>query len=403
MQQIGSAERGALDRWALHLTLLLWLVPMIVIAVALFRDPVDRSLDPLYRMTVDAWKGDDAVYRGSGGFNYLPPAILVYLPFSELPQPFGQILWRLLAAWLLASGLWILMGLQERPRLERGMLLLSAMSLPLLLGALQTGQANALLAGILLHAAVGLQRGQMWRTAAWLTFGAALKPIFLAPLGLAVLMAPTLVIPLIVFGFVWLSLPFIGASAETVLLQYRLSVTNLTDSCAQVNEDRFTDINGLLRGFRVYLDQPASTVLRVLVGMLCAASVLAVRLRNGIGAASVRYWLVMSAGYLMLCNPMSEANSYVIFGIPMALVCWHWLGEGESTTAPRRAGHWFGWCGLALLLVMGIGSELVRPTFGNAFDLRVLPATALVLMLLTSADALPAVRRPPKDHTPCTT
>lgn len=393
MRQISTASSGALDRWALHLTVLLWFVPMIVIAAALFRDPLARSLDPLYRTAVDSWIAGDAVYRGSDGFNYLPPAILVYLPFSELPQPFGQVLWRLIAASLLGSGLWMLMGLQERPRLERGMLLLSCASLPLMLGALQTGQANALLAGALLHAAVGLQRRQMWRTAAWLTLGAALKPILIAPIGLAVLMAPALLLPLLVLGSAWMALPFVGMNAETVLLQYRLSLANITDSCAHVTEDRFADINGLLRGFGTFLEQPASTVLRALAGALCAVSVLAVRRRHGIGPASVRYWLVMSTGYLMLFNPMSEANSYVMFAVPMALACWHWLGEGESTTDPRRAGLWFGWCGIALLLLMGVGSELLRPVCGNAFDLRLMPLAALALMLLTSADALHALPR----------
>jgi len=366
---------------------------MIVIAAALFRDPLARSLDPLYRDAVDSWFAGEAVYRGSGGFNYLPPAILVYLPFSELPQPFGQILWRLIAASLLGSGLWMLMGLQERPRRERGMLLLSCISLPLMLGALQTGQANALLAGALLHAAVGLQRRQMWRTAAWLTFGVALKPILIAPIGLAVFMTPALLLPLLVLGSAWIALPFVGMNAETVLLQYRLSLANITDSCAHVTEDRFADINGLLRGFGTFLEQPASTVVRALAGALCAVSVLAVRRRHGIGPASVRYWLVMSTGYLMLCNPMSEANSYVMFAVPMALACWHWLGEGESTTDPRRAGLWFGWCGIALLLLMGVGSELLRPVCGNAFDLRLMPLVALALMLLTSADALPVLPR----------
>lgn len=366
---------------------------MIVIAAALFRDPLARSLDPLYRDAVDSWFAGEAVYRGSGGFNYLPPAILVYLPFSELPQPYGQILWRLIAASLLGSGLWMLMGLQERPRRERGMLLLSCISLPLMLGALQTGQANALLAGALLHAAVGLQRRQMWRTAAWLTFGVALKPILIAPIGLAVLMTPALLLPLLVLGSAWIALPFVGMNAETVLLQYRLSLANITDSCAHVTEDRFADINGLLRGFGTFLEQPASTVVRALAGALCAVSVLAVRRRHGIGPASVRYWLVMSTGYLMLCNPMSEANSYVMFAVPMALACWHWLGEGESTTDPRRAGLWFGWCGIALLLLMGVGSELLRPVCGNAFDLRLMPLAALALMLLTSADALPVLPR----------
>jgi len=393
VRQISTASSGALDRWALPLTVLLWLVPMIVIAAALFRDPLARSLDPLYRDAVDSWFAGEAVYRGSGGFNYLPPAILVYLPFSELPQPFGQILWRLIAASLLGSGLWMLMGLQERPRRERGMLLLSCISLPLMLGALQTGQANALLAGALLHAAVGLQRRQMWRTAAWLTFGVALKPILIAPIGLAVFMTPALLLPLLVLGSAWMALPFVGMNAETVLLQYRLSLANITDSCAHVTEDRFADINGLLRGFGTFLEQPASTVVRALAGALCAVSVLAVRRRHGIGPASVRYWLVMSTGYLMLCNPMSEANSYVMFAVPMALACWHWLGEGESTTDPRRAGLWFGWCGIALLLLMGVGSELLRPVCGNAFDLRLMPLAALAMMLLTSADALPVLPR----------
>jgi len=87
------------------------------------------------------------------------------------------------------------------------------------------------------------------------------------------------------------------------------------------------------------------------------------------------YALVTS--YLMVFNPMTEANSYVI--LAPAMGCWAaWaLGDGEKRTA--------GWVIAGMALSMGLLPNLLRPFFGNSFALFWHPMMAIVFVVIVGA------------------
>jgi hypothetical protein len=369
-----------IDRASPILAALAWLTPLTVISIGVLRRP-DRSLDPLYRDALDAFARGETMYIGHLGFNYLPTFVPLYMPFKALPMPIGEILWRWLAALCIAHALWQLMRIQVRPASARGYLLLSLATLPVSLGALQMGQANIWIAASLFQAAAALSRDRWWIAALWLSLGFAVKPIMLAPIGLAMLRSPRMWVPMAALLAAVIALPFTLAPTAYVWSQYADSWRNLTDSCAQVTTHRFADINGLLRTLGTELSGSWSVLARAAFGAALAAILLARGHRLTPGSWSFA-WLALGAGYVLLCNPMSEANSYCMFGVPAALLAWQLLGEGESRSV-RHPGVALaaGWTVIGMLVLMGIGSEALRPWIGNSLDLWLFPCCAIGLVL----------------------
>lgn len=373
-----------IDRAAPALAACVWAIPLIVISAGIWRRPGTRSLDPLYRSALAAWENRESMYTGSGGFNYLPTFVPLYWPFAALPLPTGEIMWRLLAAGCMAHALWQLMRLQSRPSNARGFLLLSIASLPISLGALQMGQANIWIAASLFQAAAAIGRQRWWVAAVWLAVALAIKPIALAPIGLALLLTTRLWLPVAASVGIMALVPFAFGSPSYVWSQYVDSWGNLLGSCAQVSEHRFTDINGLLRTFGTELSGNVSLLVRALFGATVAAWLL---LHGRRRAADGRWfqWLALSACYVLLCNPMSEANSYCMLGIPAAILAWQLLGEGESRNVARPRLHLIGgWAIIAVLLFMGGASEVLRPWLGNSLDLFVYPCCAIVMITVVA-------------------
>lgn len=365
------------DRAAPLLAGIVWVLPLVVISVGIFRRPGQRSLDPIYRWAVDTWLAHGSLYTDEQGFIYLPTFIPIYLPFAELPVPWGEILWRTLAAAGIAHALWSLMALVDRPRSARGFLVLSVACLPVSLGALQMGQANAWIAMSLFQAAAAMGRHRLWLAGAWLGLGFAIKPIVVAAMGIALLRRWQLALPMAVMTAGWLAAPLLTAPAPYVVEQYADAVRTITGSCATVTEHRFADINGILRSIGIPIPSRWSNAASALAG-IALATLTALRSHRHCMERWGVLWLGVSCCYLLLFNPMTEANSYCLLGVPASLLSWHWLGRGEDPAEPRRALFLaVGWGSLVVLAAMGVASEIARPWIGNSLDLWFFPCCAL--------------------------
>lgn len=380
-----TPPRAWIDRAAPALVCAVWIAPLAVITAGLLRRPGGRSLDPIYRWAVESWRGESPLYTDASGFIYLPTFIPIYAPFTYLPQPLGEMLWRAIAIAGIAHALWSLMGVMARPRSARGFLLLSIACLPVSLGAVQMGQANAWIAMALFQAAASIARGHVWRTAAWLSLGFAIKPIVISAIGLAAIRDFRLVPRLIALCGAWIAIPYLLAPAGYVSSQYAAALATITGSCAEVSEHRFADINGLLRSMGFALSGEWSNGVRAGAGLLLALVALLLGRRIHPHAWSL-VWLLLSVCYLLLFNPMTEANSYCMLGVPVALLAWEWLGRGESELEPHRARYLAGgWGTISMLLLMGGASEIARPWIGNSLDLWFFPCCAIAAMAVTCA------------------
>lgn len=298
-------------RPALLAALLLWTVPMLVIAGLVMHDPLSRTvtIDSYHKAAENWWAGQN-LYAGPGGMNYLPHFAVLYSPFHFLPLRLSEILWRFCAAATLAGGLWRLARELFGPEFERPFLWATIAAAPLSVAALRNGNANAIFAGVTLLAVVATMQKRWWPAVGWMVLATALKPLGVVLLLLAALYyapvarrLPAAILGLAIF-------PFFFGSPAYVVAQYREAWHNLR-ACAAVSEHRFADLNGILRTVGAPLSAGASTLVRVLAGgataifWLWGARALCPRLRG--------LWLyALTAGYLMLFNPMTEENSYVI-------------------------------------------------------------------------------------------
>lgn len=348
----------------------LWVLPLIVISIMVATRPYKRTVTPLYHNAVKAWWAGAPLYDGPGGMNYLPQFTVLFGPYHAFPFEIGDILWRLTAAAGLAWGLWKFVGTLQNRIPARSFVFATILALPLCLGALRNGQANAHFGVSLLLAAWFLSRGNWWAATGLLSLAVLIKPLGLAAVGLAWVIWPHLWWRLAAGLLVVIVLPFLFASPAYAISQYQACFENLRQ-CSEVTDHRFADLNGIFRTFNAPLSAKASLVCRAVAGLLMALICWRAGRQTRFPPALV--WLSAATAYLMLFNPMTEANSYVIFAPAMSLFAmWYFSNEKAA----------LGWSVTAMLLTMGLLPNLVRPLVGNHFALIWHPAMTLVFLVI---------------------
>jgi hypothetical protein len=166
--------------------------------------------------------------------------------------------------------------------------------------------------------------------------------------------------------------PFFFGRPEYVVTQYAEAWRNLR-ACAAVSEHRFADLNGVLRTLGAPLAPGPSTLVRLLAGGVTALAWLWGARR--LNAALRGLWLyALATAYLMLFNPMNEANSYVI--LAPALGAWGASFLFNKELVGRRSG----WGIVLMALSMGLLPNIMRPFFGNYFALFWHPCMTLLFL-----------------------
>jgi alpha-1,2-mannosyltransferase len=193
--------------------------------------------------------------------------------------------------------------------------LMTLLSIPAALSAARSGQTNLPLAAALALAAVAYASSSDTRAALWLGLGIVLKPLAAVMALLAGAMRLRLAARVTIVLIAVVLLPFVFANADYVLSQYR-SLLGSWSSWSTTHEQRFCDLAGLLRTFHV---MPADRTMLVLRAIAAAVTLGLVLLsRRGRPAEQALLLLGLSASYLMLFNPMTETNSYVILAPAVA-------------------------------------------------------------------------------------
>jgi alpha-1,2-mannosyltransferase len=352
--------------------LALWLVPACVLSLMVASRPERRTVTPLYHGAAAHWCARQDLYSGPSGMNYLPHFAILFAPFHAMPAPWGDVLWRWCAVALIASGLGRIIRAQFGEQAGWWFLWATVLTLPLSLGALRNGQANAHLAGLMLHAVASLPHRQWWRAAAIMALAVAVKP-----LGIVLwLLASALYAPLrfrAALALVALAaFPLLLADSAYVMSSYSKAWTNLRE-CTAVTEHRFADLNGILRTLGTELRAPASSVVRLLAGgVTLALCWLASRRLQGAVQAMCLHSL--AASYLMLGNPMTESNSYVILAPSLAFWSMFWLQQAKTAS--------FGAVLAAVTTSLSVLPTLLRPWCGNYLALFLAPTMTLLFVAL---------------------
>ena len=352
------------------LALAIWIVPLLVIAgMVVVTAPQHRTVINVYHKAVEDWWAQQNLYA-VWSYHYLPQFTVLFMPFHLLPWPFGDLLWRFVSVGLLVSGLWRLARQQFGGEAARAFLWSTLLVMPLSLGALRNGQANVAFAAFTLQAVACLAPRQWWAAAVFMVLAVAVKQLGLVLIGLAVVVYAPLRWRIALALAALAGLPFLFGSPAYVCSQYR-EVLEHFRVCAAVTGHRFADLSGIIRTFGMELHGSVSKLLRVLAG----GAVL------GVWWLGARRWAdplramwlhALAASYLMLFNPMTEANSYVIVAPAFGL----WATWALNKPETRRVG----WGLACMALSMGLLPTVLRPLFGNYFALFWYPMMTIVFV-----------------------
>lgn len=361
---------------------------MLVISVMVAIRPFHRTLFPVYAEASANWWALRDLYQEASGFFYLPHFAILFTPFARLPIPAGDLLWRLVTAALLAGGLWRLARQLFEEQAPQAFLWASLLAMPLCLATLRNGQANAIFAAFTVQAIACLPRQRWWLAALFMILALAVKPLGIVLVLLGPAVYRKLWLRLALLSFLLVVTPFLFGPTDYVIAQYQGILSKLQAS-AGVAEHRFSDINGILRTVGTELPAPIATLVRVAAG----AATLGLwhrgarRLHEPLRAL---WLLTLTASYLMLFNPMTETNSYVILAPALGL----WACQTLRAEQTRRLGWWL----IFTCLSMGLLPEPLRPLFGSSFGLFWHPLLTAVFISLLSRRLL--LGRKPFDSSP---
>jgi hypothetical protein len=353
----------------------LWLVPLLVISITTVVKPQDHTVTPVYHEAVENWQHHLPLYNNK--FYYAPQFVLLFAPFHCLPWAVGDILWRCAATAGIAAGMLLFCGAMSGHTRDRAFFFVTLLAMPLCLQAMQFGQANAPLAAALLLAAWCLSTQRWWAATILLWLATAIKPLGVAAIGLAWAAYPHLWWRLALGLPAFFLLPFAFGPSGYAWSQLVACGENLRQS-AGVTEHRFADLNGLLRTFGTAITGPASLALRAVAGGLFMLLCRQASQRHGEPLRAL-VWFGAAGVFLMLFNPMTEANSYAIVAPLFALMAWWNFSRGARA---------LGWVLAGMVLSMGLLPEPLRPWLGNYFSLAWYPALTLGFLVLLAWMAL---------------
>lgn len=299
-----------------------WGIYLLVVCFLVGFWPNERNITHHYRDASHHWWAEQDLYteHNIDGFLYLPQSAVLFTPFTLPPDTAGELLWRLTSLGALAWAVWRLAKLIEGDRPVRVFLLMTLLAVPASLSSARTGQFNMIMGALMIHATVDLILHNWNRSALWLILAFGLKPLAIVLLLLCGALQKELRIRLLVGGVILAAIGFLNTNMEYVLRQWRLCGAMLTDATDHP-DNRFCSLAGLLRILDIQPDQKfllgIAAVFSLITLGLCWCAYRRKHDRIFIGLTV----LGLASTYLMIFNPRTETNSYVILSPVMAAFC----------------------------------------------------------------------------------
>ncbi len=321
----------------------LWLLYALILSAVVLAHPHQHTVTA-YRDAAEDWVHHADLYDlGSiHGFLYLPQSAIAFVPILWMPFAMGEVVWRLIGIGLLAG---TIAALARTLPLRKGVpwfLLLSALVIPSSFASARNGQTNLDLAACFLWTALALDRSRWNLAAVLLIVCMVLKPVALVPILLIGALYPPMRLRLALGLVGFLAIPFLDFHWGYVLHQYDLCFQKLAIA-SEPMEHGFCDFSGMIWTFT---GAPLPSRVTQAIGIVMALVTLGLGWRaRKVDAASAAFWIVaLSSTYLMLFNPRTESNSYVI----LATAALPFMAEGFLRGR--------GWPSIAFLLSLGCDS-----------------------------------------------
>jgi len=311
-QALRSVEPGR----ALRIAVGLWVLFALIVGIIVAARPDKRTVTPEYRQASEKWwAGKESPYDMSQwGYLYLPQEAILYTPYQILPKRIGEPLWRWTGLALLAAGLWRVAGLMNGTERHRLFLAATILVIPSSLSSASNGQVNLPLAGVMLLSVADLARARWSAATLWLLLAVMLKPIALAPALLAAACYAPLRLRLAGGFLLCLAAAWIHPDPAYVTAEYRHFWEKLL-LAGQPAQNTFSDFFGMLWRWGLH---PSPTIISLTRAVAAVAALVfslrVMRLSRGNLPAQAFGVMLLAAIYLMLFNPRTEENSYVILG-----------------------------------------------------------------------------------------
>ncbi|MCS7009380.1 MAG: glycosyltransferase 87 family protein, partial [Chthoniobacterales bacterium] len=267
---------------------------------------------PNYRQAAEKWwHGEQSIYISKkSGFLYLPHAAIIYTPFVLPPKRIGEPLWRIVSLTTLAWAIWRSAKILPAYPSTNTFALLSILTIPSSFASAANGQMNLLLSALLLHATIDLSRNLTIRPLLLLLLATALKPHALIFLLLVATVFPRFLLPTLFGTCLFLLAPFIHPKPSYVLNQYTSFSHVLISSTLHIAHE-YCDLTGLARTLGIHLPQTFWFLLRSVAALVTLALAWSAT-RNHPSPLREFLTLALATTYLMLFNPRTEANSYIL-------------------------------------------------------------------------------------------
>lgn len=383
-RKLGHLLQNGLDWWrglseqdAFRYALAIWGIYAVVIAGVVGFDDDIHSVMKIYREATANWWNGEAVYdpRPRNGYFYLPHVAMVLTPYTWFPVKAGEILWRWTLIAALAWSVWQLARVFAGGRPRWFFLVVTVVTAAASLSAVSYGQTNALLAAFFVLAAAALGRAAWNSAALWLVLSLAAKPIGLVGCLLAGACYPRrLVVPLAAGVVLLVGVTFLHPKDNYVPEQYALFAETMQVAQNTKKKHRFCDIEGIVYPFGVAVPDQAMDAVRVaaaLVALLLALR--AVRSYDTVRGAFL--CMLLATVYLMLFNPRTETNSYVMLA--------PFVGVFAAAAAGRPGSERLFWWLLVFCVVLTV--ENLGPLH-NIAQPWLKPAATLVFAVLLVRD-----------------
>ncbi len=339
----------------------------------------------------------DVPHPHTDNFRYSPLVAAGFVPFGELPLNLGGMIWRLLNAAILLTGL-MAWARQVCPHIPVSAILL--LSVPLSMGCLHNGQANPFVLGLMLWGTVMSAKGR-WELGAILIAGAGLFKIYPLALGLLLVLAAPLRfgIPLVLAIVGGLALPYAFHDGDYVTEQYLYWIANLS------GDDRtqfplyagYQDFHMLLRVIGIQLPLDSYRLIQVAAGAATAV-VIGWQLRQEVDRRQVALnAFALGVGWMTVFGPSTEVCTFSLLAPFFARELLDRVGQPRWAFTVAVCGA--GLFGLGIV-ALWVPHAIHRPII----VLGVYPLAALLLSMavVTRVLATPSTARLPR-HSKATT
>lgn len=362
------AFRDVPEKQALRVAVFIWAIYAVVLAIIMAVQLDIGLVMKIYRAASAAWWQGEPIYVASSrqGFFYLPQAAILFTPIDGFPVVIGEILWRLLIVTSLAWSVWKMSGLSGNIPRKWTFLVMTVVAVSGSLSAARFGQTNVPLAAFLAMAAVSLGRAAWKSSALWLMLSLVSKPVGIVSCLLAGACYPRkMILPLLCGTFLLVAISFLRPDSLYVAGQYRLFGETM-EHAQQVPKHSFSDVQGLVRSLGWLPPQELMTAVRLLAALVVLLLAwLSVRRYDNVRGAFL--CVLLSVIYLLLFNPRTESNSYVLLSPFLGLL----LATAARQPADLKRFLW----------LLAFAAALTCENFGlfhNTTDLWLKPAATIV-------------------------